>query len=30
MGKGMCQFMFSPKEMEYFSENKETFYFFKF
>jgi len=30
MGEGMCQFMSSPKEIHYFNENKETFYFSRF
>ncbi len=30
MGKGMCQFMFPPKEIEYSNENKAIFFFLDF
>jgi hypothetical protein len=29
MGKGMCEFKSSPKEIEYFSEYKVNFYFYR-
>ncbi len=30
MGEGMCQFVFSPKEIEYSNENKAFIFFLDF